>query len=169
MAKIEDTYLYRSTDVAMYLVAKAGEKKVAVNITKVQKLLYLLYGTFLCIYGERLLDEHPQAWPYGPVFPTTRTRLLKGFENFTEITIEDIPEEKRKELISDHKLNRVLDSVLSNFGSWNAGQLTEWSHSDGSPWDKAQKSIGFRWGDVISDQSIYDYFKTIIQVSRKDS
>ena len=38
---IEDTFLYRSTDVARYLVFLANERKITVNMTKVQKLLYI--------------------------------------------------------------------------------------------------------------------------------
>ena len=41
---IEDTFLYRSTDVARYLVFLANERKITVNMTKVQKLLYITYG-----------------------------------------------------------------------------------------------------------------------------
>jgi uncharacterized phage-associated protein len=32
------------------------------NMTKIQKLTYIAYGTYLTIKDERLTDEHPQAW-----------------------------------------------------------------------------------------------------------
>src|SRR3712207_8469860 len=50
------------------------------------------------------------------------------------------------------------------FRSWNAGQLSEWSHSDGSPWDRTVNTPLFKWGNVISDSLIYDYFSSIIEI-----
>ena len=48
--EIRDTFKYRSTDIATYIVALANEKRIAINMTKVQKLLYVVYGTYLRIY-----------------------------------------------------------------------------------------------------------------------
>lgn len=65
-AIIQDTYRYKSTDVALHLAAVANERRVSINMTKIQKLLYITYGVFLRVYRERLLNEHPQARPNGP-------------------------------------------------------------------------------------------------------
>ena len=45
--EFEDKYLYTSTDVATYLVALANERRIFINMTKVQKLLYITYSVFL--------------------------------------------------------------------------------------------------------------------------
>lgn len=81
---INDTYKYDSVTVANYIIAFANENKFFINMTKLQKLLYIAYGVYLSVKNERLTNEHPQAWPYGPVFPTTRNRLIKKrfFRNF---------------------------------------------------------------------------------------
>lgn len=136
------------------------------NMTKMQKLLYIIYGAYLRIYGERLLNEHPQAWPYGPVFPTTRTRLLKY--DFDTISVENITGKERQAIENDAKLNGVIDFVFKHFGDWNAGQLSEWSHSDGSPWHQTTNRSGFKWGDTIPDEWIRDYFNTIITVKANE-
>lgn len=160
---IRDTFIYRSTDVAFYIIALANDRKISINMTKVQKLLYIVYGAYLRIYGVRLLNEHPQAWPYGPVFPTTRNKLLK--HEFSLISKDNtIGEEEREKIITDEKLNKVIDFVFRHFGDWNAGQLSEWSHSDGSPWHQTINRDGFKWGDVIPDNAIMDYFNSIISV-----
>lgn len=164
--EIEDTYIYKSTDVATYLIALANERRIAVNMTKVQKLLYIVYGVYLRVHEERLLNEHPQAWPYGPVFPTTRNKLLK--QDFADISKSDVTAEEREKIESDERLNRIIDFVFRNFGGWNSGQLSEWSHSAGSPWHQTTNNIGFRWGDVIPDGLIQDYFTRFITIKRKD-
>lgn len=159
---IKDVFKYNSTDIATYIIALANERRIAVNMTKMQKLLYIVYGAYLRIYGERLLNEHPQAWPYGPVFPTTRSKLLK--RDFYLISKDDITEKERDLIEKDNQLERVIDFVFKHFGDWNAGQLSEWSHSDGSPWYQTTNKNGFKWGDVISDDLIRAYFSSIISV-----
>lgn len=159
--QIEDTYVYNSKDVAFYLIAKANERKVGINVTKVQKLLYIIYGTYLRVYGQRLLDEHPKAWPYGPVFPKTRTAILRlNCEGELEYPMESVLDG----LKLDEKLNRVFDFAFNYFGAWNSGQLTEWSHREGSPWDITTKQEGFKWGNPIPDSSILDFFTKLVRV-----
>lgn len=163
--EIEDKFLYNSVDVATYLVALANEYRIAINMTKVQKLLYITYGVFLRVYKKRLLNEHPQAWPYGPVFPTTRNKLLK--RDLASISKEDVSRDECTRMDQDKCLNKVIEFVFSKFGTWNAGQLSEWSHSEGSPWDITGNTKGFKWGDVISDTLIYEYFCSIINVKEE--
>lgn len=154
---IQDTYIYLSTDVARYLVALANEKKIVMNMTKLQKLLYIVYGAYLGINGERLLDEHPRAWPYGPVFPIARKKFLDV--EFLSISKDEVPDTVQQ----DTFLHNLIDFVLKNFGPWSAGQLSNWSHEKNAPWDRTREAKNFEFGDVISDQLIYDYFRTIIK------
>ena len=158
---IADTYKYKSDSIALYLIAIANDKKISVNITKIQKLLYIVYGTFLRVYSIRLIDEHPQAWPYGPVFPTTRNVIKRKIASEElEYPMSQIGDDIK----SDAELKKVIDFVMTHFGVWNAGQLTEWSHRDGSPWDLTVKQDGFKWGDTISDTLILEFFTKLIRV-----
>lgn len=163
---IEDTYIYTSTDVAKYLVVLANEEKIAINMTKVQKLLYIVYGIYLRVYKRRLVNEHPQAWPYGPVFPTTRNRLSS--EVLIDISESDISGNVLSEVKKDAELDKVLKFVFKHFGTWNATQLSDWSHQKNSPWDKTVNLDGFKWGNVIPDDLILRYFAELITVKEKD-
>lgn len=164
--EIKDTFIYRSTDIATYIIALANERRIAINMTKMQKLLYIVYGAYLRIYGERLLNEHPQAWPYGPVFPTTRNRFLK--QDFCTVSKENITAAERGCIEKDGQLNKIIDFVFEHFGDWNAGQLSEWSHSDGSPWHQTTNKNGFKWGNTIPDELIQSYFNNIISIKSKE-
>ena len=126
-------------------------------MTKLQKLLYVVYGTYLAMRGERLTDEHPQAWPYGPVFPTTRNKLLNV--PFDTITFADAD---LSELNTDETTKQYIEVVFNNFGKFNAATLTTWSHSAGSPWETTTQTKGFKWGDRIDDETIRQYFDGII-------
>ena len=154
----EETYRYRSEDVARLIAATLNDRKIMINITKIQKLLYIVYGTWLRVYKNRLLNEHPQAWPYGPVFPTSRNKLIKSSTAVEDITMNLVPEDVR----NDATLKATIDFVIDHFKNWNATQLSEWSHQVGSPWDKTVKKDGFVWGDQILDSDIYEFFCEII-------
>lgn len=161
-APIEDTYRYKSTDAALYLVARANERRVALNITKVQKLLYIAYGAFLRVYNERLVNEHPEAWPYGPVFPTMRKELLHT--DLYAITEADVPAEELARMEEDRRFKGIVDFTLREFGAFSAGQLTAWSHLRGSPWDVVSREWGFEWGEELSDYDIREYFRGVVRV-----
>lgn len=158
---IDDTFKYKSVVIAKYIVAYANANHFAINMTKLQKLLYAVYGTYLAMKGERLTDEHPQAWPYGPVFPTTRNKLLKlSFDSI------DFNDSDLSEFNADNETKQYVEVVFNNFGKFNAATLTAWSHSNGSPWETTTQKNGFKWGDRIDDETIQQYFNKII--TRKD-
>lgn len=154
---INDSYKYDSLTVACFIVASANERKLSINMTKLQKLLYIAYGTYLAVTGTRLTNEHPQAWPYGPVFPTTRNRLLK--KDLSSIRMD---EECLEKINQDTEMRSLVNIVLSSFGNKSASTLSEWSHQSGSPWDRTVNKKGFNWGDRISDEYIQEYFNSII-------
>lgn len=153
MAIIEDTYVCNSVVLAKYIAGYANVHHFVINMTKIQKLLYITYGVFLAVTGERLTNEHPQAWPYGPVFSTTRNKLLK-------LSLEEIqmPDDKT---IND-EVKSCVALVFKSFGKYNASYLSSWSHQIGSPWEETTAMEDFKWGDVIPDEFIFPYFKSMI-------
>lgn len=157
MGTISQTYLFDSIAVATYIVAWANEHKVTINLTKTQKLLYIAYGAHLVLKEQRLCNEHPQAWPYGPVFPRTRKFLLQ--KDLLDFSF-DMPE--LSEAKNDAYLKGLVAFVFKGFGEYTASQLTEWSHSPNSPWDLTTRLANFDWGEEIPDSYIQDYFSTII-------
>lgn len=154
-----DTYRYNSVVVAFFIVAWANLHKVSINLTKTQKLLYIAYGANLILGNNRLCNEHPQAWPYGPVFPTTRNKLLKA--ELCHVTMDD---PVLTDVKGDTYLESLMQFVFAGFGNKTAGQLTAWSHSPNSPWDETTHLRGFKWGMEIPDAYIYNYFSSLIKV-----
>lgn len=61
--------MFTSLDVAAYIAQECDRRGYTYNNTKIQKLLYVAYGVMLAWQNERICDEYPRAWPYGPVFP----------------------------------------------------------------------------------------------------
>ena len=145
---------YDSVLVAKYMLALAHEKRLALNVTKVQKLLYILYGYFIARYGHKIITEEPKAWPYGPVFPKTRKQV--DYTNILPLSSGEFSEIKE-----DRELTEVLDRVIQHYASFSASELSEWSHKPGGPWDKTTKQQGFDWSHPIPDEYIAEYFSNV--------
>lgn len=153
--EFKDRYIFSdSVAVAEYVVWWAAEHHYTMNVTKLMKMLYVMYGATLAIYGCRLFREHAQAWPYGPVFPRARKRMAG--EDFATVERPDMGSE-------EPKLAYITEFAFKGFGDYTASQLVEWSHRGGSPWSEACSQAGFDWGDEIPDGSIADYFEGLIR------
>ena len=156
------TYKYKSTTVGKYLLAKAIEERIVMNMTKLQKLLYIVYGVYLTIADKRLTNESPKAWPYGPVFPTVRKNLLNiDFYDYDFSTEKDA---ECKTISNDEELKDIMRIVLNKFGLWDSDQLVNWTHIINSPWDRTQNSPGFKWNDIIPDAYTEEYFSKIVKL-----
>jgi uncharacterized phage-associated protein len=150
-------YRYESTILAKYIAAYFNSKRADINMTKIQKLTYIAYGMFLAVKNEPLINEHPQAWPYGPVFPSTRNALLKFDLNSISLNDSDL-----RELSADREVKSLIDLIYNTFGGWTAVALTSWSHKEGSPWEATVSTPDFKWGNRINDEHIKSYFCKII-------
>ena len=153
-----DNGKYNSVEVAKYIIAYWNEKGSNINMTKTQKLLYIAYGIWYAVKDERLVDEHPQVWPFGPVFPITREKLLN--RDFATISFNDVVDEELKNDIEIASLMKII--YKSQFGSWAANKLSAWSHQDGSPWEEKTSLPGFAWGEIMDDNRIKLYFKEVV-------
>lgn len=155
-------YKYNGTEMAKYIIGYANDKGYFMNMTKLQKLLYISYGIYLAVKKERLIDDTPEAWPYGPVFPIVRKAML--FENFSKISINDVSDKNIKE---DEEIKSLLDLVFRKYGNKTAGWLSAWSHQEGSPWDITVCNSNWIWGKTIPDDLIYNFFNGIITRNAK--
>lgn len=116
------------------------------NNTKIQKLMYIVYGVILAARDYRICDEYPRAWQYGPAFP----RVVKAI-NKNKIQAE-------KSLLLDEEQQDVIVKIVNEFGKYTATELSAWSHKKGSPWDLVvNENEGMN--SFIPDDFIKVYFK----------
>lgn len=118
-----------SIEFAIYLTQRANERNIHLNVTKLQKLLYICYGLYLSYAEEYLLDERPEAWQYGPFFPEVHKKQKENNDSL-EVLIPRISEDRFKEY------DFLIDAVLEAFGTWTAMNLVEWTHQKGTAWHK---------------------------------
>lgn len=142
---------YDSVLVARFLLALAKKKGIPMNVTKVQKLLYILCGLYLANHNHQILNEAPRAWPYGPVFPQTREEVDFG-------TKDDTESPDFKELTADVELTESLNKILDKYGRLSAVRLSDWSHQKDSPWDRVINVDSRKWNSEIPSDYIRGYF-----------
>lgn len=149
--------------VAKIIINKCLDKgNINLSITKLHKLLYIVYGTYLVLKGKPLFDnedDKPACFEHGPLFKSVQREYKKGLLNLKNkysniedgnINIEDI-------------LINIINQAIDRFGSYSAIDLSNWTHRDGSAWSKAEKKDNYNWGNIIKDNYIKQEFKTIVR------
>ena len=145
---------FRSSIVMAYILyfCQTQNPPIPVDKTKAQKLLYCSYGAVLAETNERLTDEHPRAWPYGPVFPRTFNDIAK--RRLTVGMAKDFETECPNNVLE------LVQKTIRTFGRYSASQLSNWSHMADSPWSKADSLA------ALDDREIAIFFVPYLPIIR---
>ena len=155
---------YSSIDIATRLIQLCEEKGIVWNKTKIQKLLYIVYGVGLGLHEIRLMDEQPRLYLYGPAFPKT-------FKVIQDCKMElskngDVSLKEFEDFQPDSMTSEILDQVIEKYGRFSAEMLSDWSRRKGSVW-RTLVEYNFELESVMSDSLIYHYFKKNIVIFKK--
>lgn len=161
---------YRALAVANAIIHRAQEARCRdLDPMKLQKLLYFAHGWHLAITGKPLMDEHLEAWEYGPVVPS----VYRSFRRYGAEPISDMGTEYRDGYLAspgipndDTEVHDLLNKVWAVYSPLSGLELSRLSHTPGSPWDttvKAAKSFyGYLpKGEDISDELVRSYFQKL--------
>lgn len=155
---MSDSVMFDSRDVAAYIAQQCQKNNISYNNTKIQKLLYCVYGVMLAWKDIRVCDEYPRAWTYGPVFPKVFNYIYKK-KNIAEFSTTIFEGEYEE-------LKTAVHRVLEVFGSLSASELSAWTHREGSPWWKVVKLGNAGWNSFMPDEYIKEYFKENVLAGR---
>lgn len=139
--------------VAKIIINKCYEDKIDLTITKLHKLLYVIYGAYLVIKEEKLFEELPACFRYGPIFKSVQ----KEYKN------NSLQLNKKYDIntIRSEILDIIISKILSTFGKSSGTALSKWSHREGSAWSEAYKDDKY-WGNDIKEEYIRKEFNTIL-------
>lgn len=147
----------KAIDVAKAIINECSTMGIPVTITKLHKLLYIVYGVYLIAKEKPLFNEEedkPACYQYGPIFRSIQREYKRKNLDFNNSYNQDVDD-----FISD-----IIKIVLDNFGSYSAKALSNWSHREGSAWAKAEKEDKRYWGNLIKDEYIRDEFKDMVKI-----
>jgi uncharacterized phage-associated protein len=150
-----------------------------ISNTKVQKLLYLVFG-FSLINDIRpleivekddgmsyasVIDEYPVAWPYGPVFQNVYRQFDKIKNSVKNKPCESLDKDflLQNLLNKDELLQQIIQNTVKQWGCLKAYALTNWSHEAHSPWDQVVNVEQKPLGTIIDAHLVRDYFKSNVE------
>lgn len=139
--------------VANEFLALARRDGRALTNMKLQKLVYIAHGYTLAILDEPLIARSPQAWQYGPVFPSLY-RELREFGS-GEVT----GELEASDRVTDDVQKEVIVGVWDAYGGRTGVQLSALTHKPGSPWAKhynGERSV------AIPDEVIKEHYDQLL-------
>ena len=129
--KPQFTMPYSPSTVANYFV-KQYSKLGALTPMKLIKLTYVSYGWYLALSdGKRLINEEPEAWDYGPVFPT----LYESLKKYGKLEVNEPIPYTSTEVISSEDA-AFLDIIWEMYGEFDGVYLSALTHKEGTPWSE---------------------------------
>lgn len=151
---------YSVNDIALWLINRDNsetDKKdpEPLGLLKLNKLLYYCQGAYLAIFDKPLFDAVIQAWEFGPVVP----KVYKAFKGIEPKEIYKHQEVLCGREIKDQGILDVLELVyLTIAKNHTAYQLVTITHQE-RPWLQATQNATVLRNQIISNDSIRDYFK----------
>jgi uncharacterized phage-associated protein len=149
---------YPASTVANYFLDLAEAEGKQLSPMQLQKLVYFAHGWYLALTGQLLVNEHVEAWKFGPVFPS----LYQAFKQYGGGPIlgrapKPDTDTDSVTVISEAD-KRILRRVWEVYGSWSAEQLSQLTHLPNGPWHKTRRQNPNRLGSDIPDSDIREYF-----------
>lgn len=147
---LQDACLRDSLTFAKALVHMAEIEDRGLNMSQIQVILYIAYGVWMAENGDRLFDEHPQAWQYGPVFPRVYSKLKKDMTDTQELYLK----------LMDGSPERFafLERCFRRYAWTRASDLAAPHISKGTPWSRTRKSNPDSQTARIDDSLVAEWF-----------
>ncbi len=164
------TVAYSGKSVANEFLACAKEDGLELTNMKLQKLLYFAHGWHLAATGKPLLRDVIEAWKFGPVVADVYHEF-KGF-GINSIRTKATRFNGEKWVAprispDDEKTRNFIKKIWKNYKDFSGIQLSNLTHLDGTPWDKAWNEQGGknRLNKDIDDKDIEAYFAEKLKVA----
>lgn len=152
--------------VANRFLERAIHDRVPLTPMHLQKLCYLAHGFSLAFSDSRLIEDQPEAWAYGPVYP----RLYDAIKQFGSGAVTELIYENnwasspsiRGEVVSEGFTRPEVDlisQVYENYAGFAAFKLSALTHEEGSPWTQIYNQG--RMNAEIPDDLMRNYFRDL--------
>ena len=157
--KFSETSEVTSVEIASFVVNYCASENKFVNMTKLQKLVYCLYGAYLAYYDKPICSDKPRVWNHGPsfslVYDESHSRSpwdpIDGFLKYFFNIKDDFYKH-----FNDPEIE-FMCSVLKVMCEFSAKPLVSWSMSEGSPW-KRDLDTGSIMREEMTDSYIKEFF-----------
>jgi uncharacterized phage-associated protein len=153
--------MYTPAQVANTFLANYGASE-GISHMKLQKLVYCVHGWWLAYNANALLQEKPEVWKFGPVFPSLYHELkIFGTTSIRE-PIKTSPFAESAPVVpnTDNSSQQLIAWVWGRYGHLSAMALSDMTHKEGTAWRKIAESRNFRvpMGLALDDSDVREEF-----------
>lgn len=141
-----------------YIISFYKEYGKAITNLEVQKLLYFLEAIYMvCTDEDYLYNEDFSAWNFGPV----NTTIYNQYKNFGSVPIE-----LDHEVIINQNNLKYIQMLYDLFKDFNATQLVNLSHMEGSPWHTIYSEYNgtIPRDQMISKRKTKEWFNNLVEI-----
>ncbi len=165
--------MYDVRAIGNWFLERAKRDGEQLTAMKLQKLAYVAHGWNLGFFDKPLVHDAVEAWKWGPVFRS----LYREFRDFGSAPITDLATafdganlEERGISINDYpdpnpdRTNEFLESVWKVYGGYDAVQLSDITHQEGTPWQQIFAHMGntIKPFTVIPNEMIAEHYRKLL-------
>lgn len=159
---------HSSRAIANEFLKRAQADGRALTNMQLQKLPYIAHGWSLALYNAPLISERPETWPYGPVYRDLYNSLKRfgagSVEGFVHVNDGNIFADSRGARVEEPLTpdeTKLLKAVWENYKEFNAYQLSDMTHREGTPWTEIYQGDGVY--KPIPDEVIKRHYLELVQ------
>lgn len=153
--------------VANAVLEEAESQGKSLTVMQLLKLVYIAHGWALGLLKAPLVDEEPEAWQHGPVFPA----IYREFRRFGSRAISGLATGPRGSVpyadLSESQRS-VVRSVVQSYGDMHAFALSRITHEPDTPWFTTYRN-GLGASREIPNAIIADYYTKLAHERRPTS
>lgn len=156
--------------IANAVLDEARAQRKTLTIMQLLKLVYIAHGWSLALLNSPLVNEEPEAWQHGPVFPS----IYREFRRYGSqpITANAVGPFAAFGSVPDANLSEgqraIIQSVVQNYGDIHAFALSRITHEPGTPWSQIYRD-GLGSSDEIPNAIISDHYRKLAHERRANS
>lgn len=153
--------------VANAVLDEARAQGKTLTIMQLLKLVYIAHGWSLALLNAPLVNEEPEAWQHGPVFPAIYREFRRyGSQPIAGNASGPFGTVPSANLSADQRA--IIQSVVMNYGDTHAFALSRITHEPGTPWSQVYRD-GHGSSDEIPNAIIADHYRKLAHERRPKS
>jgi len=150
--------------VANAVLEEAAKQGKSLTIMQLLKLVYIAHGWSLALLNAPLVNEEPEAWQHGPVFPSIY-REFRRFGSQGIVGYANGPFGSTPQAALSEPQRSIVSSVVQNYGDLHAFALSRMTHEDETPWSRVYRN-GLGSSDDIPNAIIAEHYKQLANERR---
>ncbi len=144
--------------IANTFLEKAYSEKIMISPMKMQKIIYILYKSYLKETNKKIFDEKFEVWKYGPVIRSVYNAFkYYGSNPITTFYKEKVDNYFTIDLSKNNDFTKIFNRVWETYKNIDGIYLSMLTHLDDTAWDLAfKRNESYLCDDDIRNEFDYE-------------